>query len=377
MAYQVDNKHSGFARMRQPLGLFGFDDSTAPFNGDLTLQQWAVKLSLEWAKRTNKPSKEFENRLDSDFKQTLAKAAARGKGKFLKAYGTAAIIRAWQTREEQKMEFETLEKTKRLANFKPPPVHSVQLVKTPLVKDGGEKDATVAPLVAAFMQKLLQLYPKASATTYYSPPHGSLGFEGRGFSIDLWLHNSPKDARGFWRREDAVDFLRAVHQAARAVGAEWRVIYNDYSVARIINQETGARHVVILGFHGPHPLVLHFHLDLAPQQGVIASVPNPIVSSPSQSEVSKPSGSSSNTSLPKLLVDAYKSGILTLAVVFRILAGDRDLNGLTNSVFYTRHPEREGKPLRRGEPQFEKLSKEWLKTRNSLRRILTTHSGSS
>lgn len=352
MTYQLNHKQSGLTMTQNwTLGSFGFADATDPFNGDPALQQWAAKLSMEWANRTNKPAIKFQNQLASEFKQTLAKAAARRRGQFLKENGLPAIIRAWQTREEQKMDFETLDRSKRLAHFKPPPADTVKLVKTPLVKDSKKNDAVVAPLVAAFMQKLLQLYPQVKANTYYSPPHGSLGFEGRGFSIDLWLKGSSIDSRGFWQHKDAVALLRAVHQASRAVGAEWRVIYNDYSVARVINQETGARHVVILGFHGPAPLVLHFHLDLAPLQGVVAN------------------------STPALPPIPSQSGTLPPEIASRILAGDRDVNTLTNVVFYARHPERQGQPIRRGENEFEQLSREWLDIRDSLVRPALARAG--
>ena len=53
--------------------------------------------------------------------------------------------------------------------------------------------------------------------------------------------------RGFCPREQAIKFLRAVHEVAAAVGAEWRVIYNDFSVASVVNQAIGKRHVIFVG----------------------------------------------------------------------------------------------------------------------------------
>jgi hypothetical protein len=339
MAYQSDHNRSELETTRnQMMGSLGLAEATTLFGGDAALQQWAAKLSTKWAKRKNKPAKEFETELNRSWKETLDKAAARRKGAFLKEHGIPAIIQAWKTRQEQKMDFDTLEKSKWLGNFRPPPASSVQLVPTPLVKDDNKKPAYVAPLVAAFMEKLLKLYPNVDADTY--PTHGAGPFFRRGFSIDLWLERSPKDARGFWQPQDSVDLLRAVHHAARAVGAEWQVLYNDYSVGRVINQETGARHVIVFGFHGPYPLLLHFHLDLAPLPRVVAD---------------------STPGLPPIL---SQSGTLPPEVVSRILAGDRDVNTLTNSVFYARHPERQGQPLRREEDQFATLSREWLEIRD-------------
>ncbi len=48
--------------------------------------------------------------------------------------------------------------------------------------------------------------------------------------------------------------------------------------------------------------------------------------------------------------------------------GVRDVNELTNRVFFGRHPEWRGRKLVRGEPQFEPLSREWLDIRDRLAR---------
>jgi len=74
--------------------------------------------------------------------------------------------------------------------------------------------------------------------------------------------------------------MRAVDGPARAIGAEWRIIYNDFAVARAINREFGRRQVIFVGQawadkkgrlalyrHGPAPLILHFHLDLEVREG--------------------------------------------------------------------------------------------------------------
>ncbi len=329
--------------------LSGWGGFGAPFDGNPALQQWATNLAMAWVRRvTTKPDeqqREIEkkvNWLANDYEATLAGAQIRWPG--LKKYSSQAIIRAWQISRAQQMDFATLERLPYLPKTFRPPAGHVKVVSTKLV--GESHKYPVAPLVVAFMEKLLQLYPKVRADTYRN--HGGGDFRGRGFSIDLWLDHSPKDARGFWRPDDAIVLLRAVHQAARAVGAEWRVLYNDYSVARIINQETGARRVRFVGgtfpggglnWHGPHPLILHFHLDLAPLPGVVAGAPSPMSPIPSQPGVSKPSAASSIASLPKILADAVRQGAISMQVALAIVTGQRDANTLTNLVFYAKHPE--------------------------------------
>ncbi len=46
--------------------------------------------------------------------------------------------------------------------------------------------------------------------------------------------------------------------------------------------------------------------------------------------------------------------------------GLRAENGLTNVVFFARHPERQRRKLMRGEPRLEQLSREWLDIRDRL-----------
>lgn len=347
-------------------------DVAAPFGGDSVLKQWAKDLATTWAKRVKtKPDEqqrftiEKMDWLEQDMKGTLSGAQKRWGGK---TYSTPAIIRAWQIGREQQMDFETLERSPYLPKtFRPPP-NPVQLVVDPLIKGSGKNP--VAPLTVEFVKELQRRYPQVRADTYRN--HGGGAFTGRGFSIDLWLDNSPKDERGFWQPKDTLALLREVHQAARIVGAEWRVLYNDYSVARVINQETRARRVAFIGntfrgglnWHGPHPLILHFHLDLAPLPGIVPGTSHPLSSIPSLPQVDKPGQAKSIASLPTSLADAVKSGTLTLAVASRILAGERDVNTLTNLVFYTRHPK-----LPTGyriQPHEKGLVREWLDIRDKL-----------
>ncbi len=130
----------------------------------------------------------------------------------------------------------------------------------------------VAPEVVGFLRALQQLEPKFTAGNYGG--HGSSGFAGKGFSLDLYLPDSTKkDRRGFWDHSAAVNFLLHLAAAAQQADAEWHVLYNDYSVAEEVNRNLGVRRIAFTGnidkggkvnYHGPAPLKLHFHLDIAP-----------------------------------------------------------------------------------------------------------------
>ncbi len=64
--------------------------------------------------------------------------------------------------------------------------------------------------------------------------------------------------------------------------------------------------------------------------------------------------------------DTLRRGKDYLAVRREILSGNRDENKLTNMVFFARHPERQGQKIKKGEPNYQQLSQEWLDIRNRL-----------
>jgi hypothetical protein len=68
--------------------------------------------------------------------------------------------------------------------------------------------------------------------------------------------------------------------------------------------------------------------------------------------------------------DLVRRGKVTLVMAQALLRGlsdgIRDVNDLTNLVFFTRHPERQGRKIIRGEPEFEQLSREWLDIRDTV-----------
>jgi hypothetical protein len=128
----------------------------------------------------------------------------------------------------------------------------------------------VAPELKDFLLELEKLEPNFKAGNYGG--HGGGPWRGAGFSVDLYLSGSKSahDDRGFWQHDAAVEFLLHLNETATAVGARWRVLYNDFSVAEEINHSTGNRNVTFVGnlmggalnWHGPAPMVLHFHLDI-------------------------------------------------------------------------------------------------------------------
>lgn len=71
-------------------------------------------------------------------------------------------------------------------------------------------------------------------------------------------------------------------------------------------------------------------------------------------------------SAASVVMEALSNGLWPSAVRLAISAGQRDQNALTNLVFFARHPEHAGRPLTQGEPNFARLSREWLDIRDTL-----------
>lgn len=241
------------------------------------VQAFVERLGDEWSRqRGGKPAPAaMKQWLLQDYADTLTGARQRwsklyGKGRF----SVTNLSRAWMVSRESNMKFQRgFPGVKALGAFAPP-AGPVQLVSSPLVDDS--KVAPVAPLTVQFAKQLKQRYPGVRASNYRG--HGGGAFNDRGFSLDLFLKGL--DARGFYQPAEAIKLLHAVHDAAVAVGADWRVIYNDHDVASAVNRALGRQHVIFMGttrksgarvrglnWHGPDPLILHFHLDLSPVNG--------------------------------------------------------------------------------------------------------------
>jgi uncharacterized protein DUF4157 len=182
------------------------------------------------------------------------------------------ISRAWAVGRREEVDFRTIpQKAAFLKDFKPTyEVAAADRKDIPANLQPDEKARHgVAPELADFLSQLAADSATPGFTASNRPGHGGGGWAGKGFSTDIFL-NTPQDQRGFWQHSIAVKFLLAVDAKAKALGARWRVLHDDFGVAQEVNQITGSRNVEFMGdsggsrlnWHGPDPLILHFHLDL-------------------------------------------------------------------------------------------------------------------
>jgi hypothetical protein len=195
------------------------------------------------------------------------------------------IARAWAVGRREQLDFQTILQTAAPLKTFAPKYTPAETDKVPIpasVRQGGA-DANlppVAPEVAAFLTKLEQVLTAANPPQTYSvgnySGHGGGSWAGKGFSLDMYIP-ARKDSRGFWDRSAAISFLLSLDKTASSFGARWRVLYNDFSVAKAVNEATGSRNVEFMGdssgnlnWHGPDPLILHFHLDLEIPKGAKA-----------------------------------------------------------------------------------------------------------
>ncbi|AKU99519.1 hypothetical protein AKJ09_06183 [Labilithrix luteola] len=240
-----------------------------------SLDDFITRLANEWSRRANGKLDAAMKResLRRDYEDTLTGARLRYGRRFVED----AVRRAWMISREEQMRFAT----ERAANVKPlvgfePPSYTVALTSDKGIIESDK--APVAPIMVRFVEELRRRYAAPLSVSNYVN-HGGGKFRNRGYSLDLELRG--RDDRGFYPRQSAIDFLRAVNEAAAALQAQWRIIYNDFAVANAINTETGRANVIFVGdptrsktqqvtglnWHGPAPLILHFHLDLVPSAG--------------------------------------------------------------------------------------------------------------
>jgi hypothetical protein len=173
----------------------------------------------------------------------------------------------WMVGRREEVDFQTLMPATipDLPHFLPPPLAAgTTPTLVPIEPEGSGTPITLE--AKRFLVELRRRTSGFDASNYRR--HGSRGFVDRGLSVDLMLRDR-LDSRGFYPRDKAAAFLLTVDAAARAAGLRWRVLYNDFAVAAHINRVTRARHVLFIGQPGSNlnwhgPLILHFHVDLAP-----------------------------------------------------------------------------------------------------------------
>lgn len=135
----------------------------------------------------------------------------------------------------------------------------------------------VAPSVVTFMKAVQrQSGIKAMAGNYgdhekHSPYLGNIEGIGK-YSFDVHLPFKV-NAEGFYEREPLIQFFLAVDRASKATGIAWIAFYNDFEVARTVNEALGQRRIGFSGMgdtkedpgsihHGPDPYLLHVHFNI-------------------------------------------------------------------------------------------------------------------
>src|SRR4030095_2412327 len=214
-----------------------------------------------------KPKEEIEKEIESEMSDVRCDVKQWGRDQLER------IAFAWAVGRREEVDFLTIPQTaKFLKDFAPTyMVGESEKVEIPsrLQQEENARKG-VAPELADFLGRLATDPGTPPFTASNRPGHGGGSWAGRGFSTDIFI-NASIDKRGFWQHDIAVKFLLAVDAKAKAMGARWRVLYNDFGVAQEVNKATGALNVVFIGtsrsnkglnWHGPQDLILHFHLDL-------------------------------------------------------------------------------------------------------------------
>jgi hypothetical protein len=164
------------------------------------------------------------------------------------------------------------------------------LSEAPGGTDGG-KNARVHASTIKFLTSLRTRAPYATFQTY-GPGHGSWPIAGRGLSIDCYIGGTDKARKinygattsmDFWERSNVAEFLDAIEETAKALDFRYFAIYNDFAVAKYVNEKAthgsvgfagGLDKKQSLNYHGGG-LKLHVHLDLVPPEMRSAPVATP------------------------------------------------------------------------------------------------------
>jgi len=77
-------------------------------------------------------------------------------------------------------------------------------------------------------------------------------------------------------------------------------------------------------------------------------------------------GTFSPVGFPGPVLKALGRGLESVAIKLALTFGYGDERQLTDLIFYARHPERQGRRLAQSEPNFDRLSREWMQVRDLL-----------
>jgi hypothetical protein len=143
--------------------------------------------------------------------------------------------------------------------------------------------------VKPICNNFIRLMPQTPPVTFYNyATHGVDKLKGKGYCLDIYLQGNRDPATGFMPKEQALQVIHNIAHTAHAVGGDWRVCYNDASVAKAASAKWGARFGYSGGelggsnWHGP--LNLHIHLDLVPSTKPETGIPIDATSVPQPNE---------------------------------------------------------------------------------------------
>ncbi|HET6467786.1 MAG TPA: hypothetical protein VFG43_05345 [Geminicoccaceae bacterium] len=112
----------------------------------------------------------------------------------------------------------------------------------------------------------------------HSPYLGNIDEVGK-YSFDVHLSGLiAVNAEGFYERDPLIKFFLAVDRAAATTKIAWIALYNDFAVAKTVNEKLGKRRIGFSGggsprgavgkegsiHHGPAPYILHIHFNIMP-----------------------------------------------------------------------------------------------------------------
>ncbi|MFN2496352.1 MAG: hypothetical protein ABR608_10675 [Pseudonocardiaceae bacterium] len=140
-----------------------------------------------------------------------------------------------------------------------------------------------SPTVIRFLTAVRREYSRRVIAINY-PDHEKSNMyvgdiEGIGkYSFDIVL-SAPVNSDGFYDHDETVQFFLALERAGIATEIAWIAYYNDFDVAREVNERIGKVRVGFSGagtpygarpgdegsiHHGPAPYILHIHVNVMP-----------------------------------------------------------------------------------------------------------------